>query len=204
MLIPSSYLPPVAYVSRVAASETAWIDGKEHFIKQTIRNRCHILSPNGIQPLIIPVIHNDRSHQQMESVSISNDHPWQRQHWRSILAAYRRSAYFEFYADEFEPFYLQKHESLLQFNTEILMLILKLTGINARIRFSEKFDPYGETSPHDLRAAFNTGTPIISPDQRKYPQVFESKFGFTPGLSIIDLLFSLGPATREHLLLGRH
>jgi hypothetical protein len=208
MLLFSSYLPPVNYLVQFAGPQTIILDGKEHFIKQTIRNRCHILSPNGIQPLIIPVIHNDRTHQPVEDIKISYDHPWQRQHWRSIQSAYRRSAYFEFYMDDLEHFYNERYDSLLHFNTELLKHILNLSGLKKEFEFTKAFTPYSQEDRTDLRNTLNNGSPQVNPGQQKYPQVFSSKFGFVQGLSTIDLLFSLGPATGEYLkkeyLLGGH
>lgn len=208
MLLPSVYLPPVSYLSEFAGSDAIFIDGKEHFVKQTLRNRCHILSPNGIQALIIPVVHNDRTHKPMEEIKISNDHPWQRQHWRSIEAAYRRSAFFEFYQDDFEPFYNEKFEYLMEFNTGLLKLMLRWLGLKNEINFTGDFVPPNSHDRNDKRTIYNTGSPFEVSSRKSYPQVFSSKYGFVQGLSMIDLIFNAGPALtdylREEYLLNRN
>jgi hypothetical protein len=199
MLLPSAYLPPVSYLAEFAGNDAAEIDGREHFVKQTIRNRCHILSPNGIQPLIIPVVHDDRTRKPMEEIRISYDHPWQRQHWRSIEAAYRRSAFFEFYQDDFEPFYRERFEFLMDFNSGLLKLVLQWLGMKNELKTTEIFVPYHAHDRQDKRTFYNSGTPENAPNHQAYPQVFSSKYGFVNGLSIIDLIFCVGPASGEYL-----
>ena len=33
----------------------------------------------------------------------------------------------------------------------------------------------------------------LYPDPKRYPQVFEDRFGFVPNLSVLDYLFCVGP-----------
>ena len=53
-LLPISYLGPVEYYAAILQSEEIFIETKEHFIKQSFRNRCIIMGANGTQTLTIP------------------------------------------------------------------------------------------------------------------------------------------------------
>lgn len=199
MLIATSYLPPIWYFSKLILSDKIIIDTHEHFIKQTIRNRCHILSPNGVQQLIVPVAHNNRTQKPVKEIMIANDHRWQQQHWRSLEACYRRSAYYEFYVDDFAPIYKTQFDYLIDFNTELLKLIFELLNIKKEVAFTESFVPYDTGIENDFRTKCVKGNPSSPEGEREYPQVFGFKNGFVPGLSIIDLLFNTGPAAVDYL-----
>jgi hypothetical protein len=85
MLIPIAYNPPVDYLIDIYNNQTEILfDRHEHLIKQTIRNRCHILGPNGIQTLVVPVEHNSRTNTPVKDITIANQTDWQRQHWTYI------------------------------------------------------------------------------------------------------------------------
>jgi hypothetical protein len=171
----------------------------EHFVKQTIRNRCHILSPNGIQTLIVPVDHHNRFRTPLKDLRIANEQAWQRQHWRSLCAAYQRSAFFEFYQDDLVPFYEKKQEFLMDFNSELLMMILSMLSVRVTQSKTEKFELPDENNASDFRFMSDISNPDSSGDFKIYPQVFGYKDGFVPGLSIVDLLFNMGPASIKYI-----
>jgi hypothetical protein len=193
MILSTSYLPPVWYIEKCFMNNGATIDYYEHFVKQTIRNRAHILSPNGVQSLIIPIVHNNRTNSPVKDIRISYDQPWQRQHWRSLNAAYRRSAFFEFYMDDFAPFYHQEFEFLIDFNIGLLELILDTMKLKPEINFTEKYLPSSSETPNDFRSLCDVGVANEKIACKSYPQVFGYKNGFVPGLSFVDLLFNMGP-----------
>jgi hypothetical protein len=197
MLFPCAYLPPAWYVKMLADDQHPMLDAHEHFTKQTLRNRCHILSPNGVQALVVPVVQKHRDKTPVKDIRIANDNPWQRQHWRSLQAAYQRSAYFEFYQDDLIYFYEKRFGFLFDLNTELMHHILKMLHIRKEITHSENFvhSPLGDPT----WIFFNRGQPVVSGNEKKFPQVFGYKYGFVAGLSIVDHLFNLGPATPDHL-----
>jgi len=197
MVLTTSYLPPIWYFEKIITQQSLTLEKEEHFVKQTIRNRCHILSPNGIQTLIIPVVHNNRTNTALKDIQIANDHDWQRQHWRSINAAYRRSAFFEFYMDDFAPFYYQRFNYLLDFNNSLLQIILDSLKLKIQLSYTDKYQAI--VSSVDLRYLCNTGQPATSQKINNYPQVFGYKNGFVRGLSMIDLLFNMGPVSVDYL-----
>lgn len=198
LIFPSCYNPPVSYLlDFLRSTGSLSIDVAEHFIKQSVRNRCHILGPNGIQTLVVPVVHDDRTHSPVSGIRIANEIPWQKQHWRSICTAYNRSPYFEFYRDDFEIIYCgMTHHLLKDLNMELTRLILRLLKLDVRIAVVDQWT--GPSSDDDPRVKYSSGTPF--PGILPYPQVFSYKYGFTDGLSILDLLFNNGPDTVSHLM----
>ncbi len=198
LLFSTSYLPPIKYISKLHSAISLTFEAHEHFVKQTIRNRCHILSPNGIQTLIVPVEHSNRFHIPIKDLRIANDQSWQRQHWRSLCSAYQRSAFFEFYQDDIVYFYEKKQEFLLDFNLELLIVISSMLNDKLSISKTEKYELPDESNSTDLRYLSNLSIPDADGDFNSYPQVFGYKNGFVSGLSIVDLLFNMGPASVKY------
>lgn len=199
MILSSTYLPPAWYIHKIQKSDVLQLDLHEHFVKQTIRNRCHILSPNGVQTLIIPVVHQNRTNTAMKDIRIANDRQWQRQHWRSLNACYRRSAFFEFYMDDFAPFYHREYEFLHDLNSGLLRLVLDALKIRRDSIYTDKYEKPDKVIENDFRLLCDAGLPDGNAYHKKYPQVFTYKNGFTPGLSIIDILFNTGPSSENYL-----
>jgi hypothetical protein len=199
LLLSTSYFPPIWYFEKIFHSETLTLEAHEHFVKQTIRNRCHILSPNGIQSLIVPVVHQNRFSIPIKEIRISNEISWQQQHWRSLCAAYRRSAFFEFYQDDLAPFYERKKDFLFDFNLELMHFVIDKLKFKVEINLTTEFYPPGKINPDDGRKACDIGNSLSPEKDFEYPQVFGYKNGFVPGLSIVDLLFSMGPASANYL-----
>ncbi|TND08977.1 MAG: hypothetical protein FD123_1831 [Bacteroidetes bacterium] len=189
-VLSSLYLAPLEYYAVLAAQDSVVIDLHEHFVKQTWRNRCRIAGPNGLQDLVIPV-EKYANHTPAKDIRMSYHEQWQRLHWRSIKTAYGNSAFFEFYADYFSPFYeARKTELLSDFNREILELTLRLLKINCSISYSENFI---ETADADYREKISPKSHVLFSAVPRYAQVFEERHGFQQNLSVIDLLCCAGP-----------
>ena len=197
LLLSSTYLGPVGYYKQIARSEKIYIEQYDHYLKQTYRNRCRIASANGVMDLTIPVLSRETKCR-MKDVRISYFENWQQLHWRAIESAYRSSPFFEYYQDGLVPFYREKREFLIDFNQELLTLMLKWLEIDAPVELTTEYnDSFGEEID-DWREAFHPKRDY--PDQVKlYYQVFEQKLGFQKELSIIDLLFNMGPESVFYL-----
>ncbi|WP_121811924.1 WbqC family protein [Mucilaginibacter kameinonensis] len=197
-VLPMFYLPPVDYFVQINTYKPdILIEREEHFPKQTYRNRANICSPDGVLALVVPVIKGSKNHTKVKDVKISYDFMWQRLHWQSLQACYRRSAYFEFYEDDFAPFYEKQITYLFDYNQELLNLLLKLTKIKTELNFT---DEYQAEYPnlHDFRFSIHPKKESEM-QQKPYFQVFEDRGGFMKNLSIIDLLFNQGPQTINYL-----
>lgn len=197
VLLPTAYLPPINYFSLLLKSETVFIEQHEHFVKQTYRNRCEILSSNGLLSLSIPLQKN-ADKEIISEKKISYAENWQINHWRAITSASKNSAYFEYFEDEFKPFYFEKHEFLMEYNTAFTKLILHILRQKKELQLTNEF--HKTFDGIDLRNSLNQKPETIN-SFPKYYQVFGDKFGFTPNLSVIDLLFNKGLESVEYLTL---
>src|ERR1700748_2834127 len=129
-VLPMFYLAPVEYFIKLNTYKPdILIEKEEHFPKQTYRNRANIYSPDGVLALTVPVVKGSKQHTKVKDVKISYDFDWQRLHWLSLQACYRRSAYFEYYEDEFSVFYEKKFDFLFDYNEQLLLFLLKATKI---------------------------------------------------------------------------
>ncbi|HNX06488.1 MAG TPA: WbqC family protein [Bacteroidales bacterium] len=196
MIFSTAYLPPISFFVYAFHADELCIEACENFIKQTYRNRCYIYSANGKLGLSIPLDHCRRPQLPLKDVKINYATPWHHIHWRAITAAYNKSAYFLYYRDDFEKFFVQKYDWLIDFNHEILAVCLKQLRLSKKITYTEKF--HNAYATGDLRAKINPRNEpefILAP----YTQVFDVKSGFISNLSIIDLLFNCGPDSLEYL-----
>jgi hypothetical protein len=196
-IVSTAYLPPIAFFVSILETKRITVEQNENYIKQTYRNRCHILSANGVLPLSIPVIKTDGNHTKIKNVQISNVNNWQINHWRAIESAYNKSPFFLYYRDDLENFYQKVYNNLLEFNTELLSFLLKKIGLKIEISFSADFLTI-QNEENDLRFKFSPKKDEVLQFSHYY-QVFEEKYGFIPNLSIIDLLFNEGPETLNYL-----
>lgn len=190
-LLATATLPPVSWFLALKDAAAFILETQENYLRQTYRNRYNIVGPNGIQTLSIPVQNRHGEKMPIRDVRIDYREPWQRNHWRSITTAYRNSPYFIYLGDEFAPFYEKKAEFLFDLNLEFIQLIFRIMKKKTEIRFSDSFRVPGEYAP-DFRYTIHPKQPPVF-TTREYRQVFHEKLGFYPDLSILDLLFNLGP-----------
>lgn len=193
MVLPCCYLAPVSHYSAYFRSDEVRLEVCDHFTKQTLRNRCWIDSPAGPLALTIPVVKTEGK-TAMRDVRISDHGNWRHQHWVALESSYRQSPFFEYYADDFAPFYEKKWEFLADFNEELMALVASLLDIQKPVsrttsyEQSFSFDDEGLRGGAPLKEGIREGL-----EPRPYYQVFASRHGFLPDLSIVDLLFNQGP-----------
>jgi len=198
VLLSSAYLPPIEYFSSIINSKKQLIEKHETYKKQTYRNRCRILGPNGILTLTIPINKPNGNHTKINEITISYFENWQQIHWRSIESSYNSSPFFLYYKEEFKEIYQKKHKYLFDLNNDFLKLISEFISIEFTINLTSKF-VNNPTNILDLRNIISPKKLSQKIDFIKYSQVFANKFGFTPNLSIIDLLFNIGPEAIDYL-----
>lgn len=176
-------------------AKTVTFEVEDTFQKQTNRNRMYIHSPNGIQMLNISVKH-DSTNSQFKDIKIDNQNNWQKNHFKSLEAAYKNSPFYEYFVDDFRPLFEKKYEFMLDLNFEIFELVNDALGIS--IPFEKTTEYFHEvTDKTDFRHLVNGKKDITQ--IKPYTQVFEDKNGFINNLSILDLLFNEGRYAVDYL-----
>ena len=191
-LLPTAYFGPISYYAILLQHPNCNIEHHEHFVKQSIRNRCDIYGANGKLQLTIPKQRKGSSKTIIKEIQISYKQDWQKQHWTAIQSAYNSSPFFEYYKDEFLPFFEEQEEYLVNFNHKLQAVILKLLKEEKDVKTTTEYLHQGNFS--DLR---NHNWNLEK--QERYDQVFMEKHGFIANLSILDLLFNLGPESGDYL-----
>ena len=216
VLLSTTYFGPVQWYQKLYRADEVWIERYESFQKQTYRNRCVIATTQGTQALTVPV---ERGHlsplspepssllsplSSLKDIRISDHGNWRHLHWNALQSAYGDSPFFMYYEDDLRPFFTERSwDYLFDFNEAIREKICELLDIHPIVHYTESFISPSSltsyllplTSLHDFREAITPKHPAPDPDftPRRYYQVYEAKHGFQPNLSILDLLFNMGP-----------
>jgi hypothetical protein len=196
ILIHPSYFPSISHYIAMANADAVTLEMEDNFQKQTNRNRMYIYSPNGIQLLNIPIKHSKDTHQKIQDVKLETAFDWQKQHFKSLEAAYRTSPFFEYFEDDLLPIFTTKHTFLMDLNLQTMELVSKCLGMDFNPNKTTEY--FHEVPDHeDFRYLINgkKDTTQIEP----YTQVFEEKQGFLNNLSILDLLFNEGRYAKDYL-----
>ena len=197
-ILPIAYLPPVSYFAILHKADQVIIEQHETYPKQTYRNRCEIYSEKGKTSLTIPVKKPNGNQTKTSEIRIFNEDKWFVKHWRAIEIAYRTSPYFLFYGDELKMFFKGSYDSLLEFNMALIQYFCDLFNIQTPITISENYIENPETHL-DFREILSPKKPSVINYFPEYTQVFNTKHGFIPNLSILDVLFNLGPESVDYI-----
>lgn len=168
------------------------VDQYENYQKRSGRNRYMILTTHGVQTLSIPLVKGKNERQAMKDVKIAYDDRWVENHLHTIRSAYGKSPFFEFYMDDIKSILNKRHQFLLDLNLESMAFILQKLRFTGNIQLSNHYiEPRvdADAALKDLRLQCGQ----VCCENIPYTQVWAGKFDFVPNLSILDLLFCMGP-----------
>ncbi|HET9058173.1 MAG TPA: WbqC family protein [Chitinophagaceae bacterium] len=195
LIIDNQYLPCVFYFKTLIKFKNVRIEQFEWYQKMSFRNRCFLAGPNGILSLSVPLEHGRNQKAFFKDVRICYKENWSLRHWRSIHDAYRKSPFFEFYADDIKSFFNKPPIFLFDWNMQWIEWFCKQTGILASVKLTDEYLPRYPENYTDLRDFIAPKNYIqFGKELPLYKQVFEDRNGFLPNLSILDALFCEGPA----------
>ena len=168
----------------------------ETYHKQTYRNRCMVMTANGVESLSVPVVKVNGNHTMTKDVVISYKEHWQQIHRRCLESAYKASPYFDHYHDYLKPVFETRFERLIELNDAALQAVLKMLKVQKEIVHTTD---YVHDVENDLREAFSPKAKVKVDSFPSYYQVFNNKFPFEPDLSVLDLIFNEGPEAISYL-----
>lgn len=195
ILLYPTYFPPISHYIAMVQAEGVTFEVEDTFQKQTNRNRMYIYSPNGLQMLNIPIKHASER-QKFKDIKIEYAFDWQKNHFKSLEAAYRSSPFFEYFEDDIRPIFERKTIFMQDLNFQIMEILNNCIGL--QLAFDKTTEYYHENKDIvDFRNLVNgkKDTTQIEP----YIQVFDDKHGFINNLSILDLLFNEGRYALDYL-----
>lgn len=195
-IFPTAYFPCISYVARLLADDAPVIEIFDTYHKQTYRNRCHVMTANGVQMLSVPVKQVNGNHTMTKDMVISTVEPWQQIHRRCLESAYMSSPYFEHYYSYLSPIFEQHFEKLIDLNDAALKAILKMLKVKKEISYTSD---YVKEAEEDFRNLFVKRPVENQSPITPYYQVFENKFPFAPDLSVLDLIFNEGPEAMDYI-----
>lgn len=201
VLLQSMYWGPVHYYTKVYNASALIIEQHDHYAKQTYRNRCDIVSANGKMSLTVPVEKRKNPKTPVKDIRLFSEYSWQRVHIKSLETAYNSTPFFEYYFDDVLPVLTKKWDFLIDLNAATLEALFFM--LDKRIPFSLSKSYEVEPESLDLRNTILPKNDAYKNDAdfspKPYYQVFSDKYGFLENLSILDLLFNMGPETIDVL-----
>lgn len=197
MLLSTAYFPPISWMALLYQNGEASLDLWETYSKQSYRNRCYIATASGRMTLSVPVKKPQGNKTITKEIIIDYSENWRQVHWRSIKSAYQSSPFFLYYQDDVEALFQRNYDSLAEMNEQIIVKITDLLGFKINLIHTPNF-VIPKTQTNDYRFSIHPKKEIIT-TSKKYIQVFQERSGFLEDLSILDLLFNLGPEALTYL-----
>jgi hypothetical protein len=187
-VFPLYYFGNLAYWKAILVENEIVLSTKQRIAKKSYSNRTIILMANGLQTLTVPLVGGRGSKTPFDELEISYAENWIAKHKMALQSAYAKSPYYEFYMPYFENILDAKPLLLLDLNKAIIKEIVRMLKFKKEVIESEDM-----ATINFIPNQFDNSLP-------EYPQVFRYKSPFQPDLSILDLLFCLGPRSRDYLL----
>lgn len=192
------YFGSIGYYALAAAFGSSGFDFSARFDKrQKSVHRTAIADTHGVVELTVPLArpHSEGGIRPLwREVKISDHGDWWHVHRVTLESAYGRTPFFEFYIDRFLPV-------LTTGVVDRFPTVAALDGeIDRQIREILLLPPAVESGDATVRYedAYAVNEQVIK-EMKKYWQVRVEQFGFLPDLSVLDLIFSLGPEAPLYL-----
>lgn len=198
VLVYPAYFPCILQMVAMAQANSIVFELDDNYQKQTYRNRAYIAHSNGQMVLNTPIVKHEttETYRKTRDIQTCTDTPWQQHHFKSLESAYRSSPFYDFYIDDLEPLFTNRVESLQEHNLKIFHIICEVLEWDIEVATTTEYQK--DFDGLDLRNLINAKKKVKH-SFTPYIQVFDETNGFLPNLSVLDLLFNLGPSTLSYL-----
>jgi hypothetical protein len=222
-IVQSCYIPWKGYFDLIGSVDEFILYDDRQFTRRDWRNRNRIKVAGGVRWLTIPVQVKGKYHQRIDETTVA-DPSWAEQHWKTILHAYSAAPCFGDYAGSVEEMYRrassEAHLSLV--NRCFIEGICNLLEIETALSWSTDYEAEGDRTERlvalclaagasrylsgprgrsylDEDAFSREGVEVVFADYDGYPEYDQFHPPFEHGVTILDLLFHVGPAAPTHL-----
>lgn len=226
VVLQPSYLPWLGYFDQYAWCDHFVVYDDVQYDKHGWRNRNRILTAQGIHWLTVPVRVKGLELPPIREVRVDGL-GWRRKHLESLRQAYSKAPYFDWLFPGLQEYFSQEWESLLEWNLSGLRLLCQTLGLPWKVRLASELPVSGRKTErlvgicrHLQATDYLTGDAArdyldesqfreagVTVLWHRYPHPVYPQRGkeFTPYLSIVDLMFWVGPGSLEKLWqTGRH
>lgn len=189
--LPIQYFGSVGYYADMAAHGAAVVDDTARFDKRfKSAHRCEIADTRGVLRLTVPVRkpdHRSEGPLRWSDIAISDHGQWWQDVDTSLASAYGRTPYFEFYIDRLRRFFSrttpEEFGSVAELDREVDRAVRSILKLPTEVGYASEGSKAIETP----------STALANHCSIEYYQVRKEKLGFIGGLSILDLIFNMGP-----------
>lgn len=217
-----SYLPWLGLFHKIALADRFILFDQVQYVPKDWISRNTIKGPNGPILLTVPVMRKDHRDKRIVDIEVANDTPWAKKHWMSIVQCYQKAPHFKAYADFFEDLYKREWTHLADLDHHMLLWLLGTLGIKTPVNRAGEFDFQGTKSALVLDMCVKLGAKTyifgalgadyadkesfreagVLPYFQDYAHpVYRQGHGtFLPNMSVIDLIFNMGPASLEIIM----
>ena len=197
VLLSTAYFAPVAYYALLFHEPEILIEANENYNKQSYRNRMFIGTDQGPMALSVNVEKGYAVKSPIREVRLSDHGDWLHQHEIALMSCYGSTPFYEYYIEDIQDVLRSGEETLFGLNEKLRQRICDLIGFCPNVRYTEEYVPSDTEGIRDLRNTLHPKKPILEavPEFSPVPyyQVVGQKQEFMPNLSILDLLFNVGP-----------
>ena len=185
-VLPPQYMGSVAYYAVMAAYGRVIIDSSMRYDKRfKSAHRCEIASTHGLMKLTVPVSKDSLFGRGWNQARVSDHGDWWSDHVVSLESAYGRTPFFEYYFDRLRP-WLSRPQGITvgELDAALDREIRAMLHLGTEVAYDMAQVPADAV---DYRRCLPSAAIV------PYYQVRADRLGFIPGLSIVDLIFNMGP-----------
>lgn len=222
-IIQSNYIPWKGYFDIIQACDEFILFDEAQYTDNDWRNRNRIKTAQGVQWLTIPVRYSGRFGQRIDETEIANPR-WHVKHWKALQTAYGRAPHFRTYRDQIEALYQQMEgiTRLSEINATFLRALCDLLGITTPITWSTQYRSQGVKADRVLSLCLEAGADVyisgpsaraymdddlfarhgvqvVYQDYSGYPEYPQLYPPFEHSVSVLDVIFHMGPDAPRYI-----